>query len=70
MTHQQHDYDCRLADTRVIIHTQVFHLSGLGHPRGAKQREFGCSAEEVCAQHNNPNCPRRRLQEKADRHCE
>ena len=72
MTHQQRDYDCPLSGARVILSQQVFRLSGLGNPRGSLQREFGCSAEEVCTQRHDPNCPRRQLQDKADRlsHCE
>ncbi|AIG04652.1 MULTISPECIES: hypothetical protein [Pseudomonas] len=72
MTHQQRDYDCPLSGARVILSKQVFRLSGLGSPQGDLQREFSCSAENGCAQRNDPNCRLRRLQAKADRlsHCE
>lgn len=70
MTHQQRDYDCRIAGTRVTIHTQLFHLSGLSNGKGSLQREFGCSAENACPHRSDPNCPRRQLQAKADRQCE
>jgi len=66
MTHQQRDHDCPLSGAHVILSKQVFRLSSLSNGKGSLQREYGCSAEAICAQRNDPNCPRRQLQAKAD----
>ena len=61
MTYKETTKHCPLISKTVTLCRQTTVIGEIGNPFGIVQREFGCSAEKVCANAMHPKCMVRSL---------